>query len=153
MEWPGSKPNKSHLPRITHEGVMCCSAKPRAAIMSTGRTACFYTWPFDRWQHCSPSSSFFVVWEEVSTRGAQWWRRLLWYWVAGMQRKTESKKVETGQCIIFELFYLADCNLQESSLGDPPLVNTSALCHDRFFFWCSYHAGLLDMSQWSRRRC
>lgn len=31
--------------------------------------------------------------------------------------------------------------------GGPPLVDTSALCHDRLFFRGSYRAGLLDMSQ------
>lgn len=69
MEWPGSKPNKSHLPRITHEGEVCCSARLRAAVMSTGRTACFYRLPLDRWQHCSPSLFFCFVLEEVRTRG------------------------------------------------------------------------------------
>lgn len=65
MEWPGCKPNKSHLPRITQEGEVCCSAKPRAAVMSTGRTACFYRLLLDRWQHCSPSLFLLLFWSKL----------------------------------------------------------------------------------------
>lgn len=88
MEWPGAEPNESHLPRVTHEGEVCCSAKTRTAVMCAQRPACFYRWPLDRRQHCSPSA-FFVVLEEVSNHGGQPWPRSLWYRLAGMQRQIE----------------------------------------------------------------
>lgn len=155
MEWLGSEPDESHLPHIAHESEVCGSAKARAAVMSAGRPACFYTWPLDRLQHCSSSLSLLFssfVLEEVSNRGEQrgWVRN-------ESQECKESVKGGRDSTLSWShvterIARTAGVLPRGSSLGDPPPVNTSALCHDRLLFWCSYHAGLLAMSQWSRRQ-
>lgn len=63
------------------------------------------------------------------------------------KKKKREKEEETRQHTLFESSDRADCkNRRGSPLRDPPAVNTSALCHDKYLFRCSYHAGLLAMS-------
>lgn len=116
----------------------------------------FYRWPLDRFQHCSHSLVFLLgVLEEVTNRGEQQWGACFSYWVAGnaKKKKKREKEEETRQHTLFESSDRADCkNRRGSPLRDPPAVNTSALCHDKYLFRCSYHAGLLAMSHWSRRQ-
>jgi len=88
MEWPGLKPNKSHLPHITRKGKVCCSGKHWAAVMFAARPGCFYLWPLDGLQHSSPSYSlsFRLHWMKlVLVKSSD--EGVICLFVAGMQRK------------------------------------------------------------------
>lgn len=84
---------------------------------------------------------FLLFWKEVSDRGEERRRGSLWYRVPGVQTNLH-----------LWVIWVSPLQPRWNPLGDPPLVNTLALCHVRFPFWCSNHAGPSDMSQWSRRR-
>ena len=126
MAWLGAR--EGRLPRITHEAGVWRPARSRAAVMSAHTPACFYRWPLDRWRHCSPSGFFTVFhWGKLAEKSG-----------AALISSRKTKRL---------------LGPRESSLGRPPLVDTSAVCHGGLFFRGSYRTGLLDVSQWSGRWC
>lgn len=151
MEWPGSQPNESHLLRIIQKGEVCCLAKPRAAVRLL-----IFTDDLFRLQHCSPS---------LFRRGARGLCRelitvecsdeefALLLSCRNAKKQSKHRKKWRNTSLSHLTADRVDCkNHRGPPSGTPPLVNTSALCHDRFLFWCLYQAGLLAMSQWSRRQ-